>query len=472
MRSFMSVRSVRGAAGLAVALTAALSLAACSGSSGSSGGGSAESSNAAPGPSALSSAAGVTEVTFWEASGGTGGVELNKLVSQFNAAHAGKIKVTAVYQGTYPDLLAKYSASVRSGGTPSMVMMYDVGTGFMDDADQTVSAQALAAANPGSLNLADLQPAAKAYYSVGGKLLSAPFNTSTPLLYVNETLLAKAGLSASTPLSSLDEISAAAAKVKSATGVPGFTEPYDGWYVEQLTSSSGSTLCNPGNGRSGTRVSSIDLTAPAQLKALSSVANMYRSGDALDTGTDSNEALSAFDAGKVAMMFNSSGAATQVRLSAGFNWRVLPYPVSGPKATSGPIIGGASLWVNRVGHSPAEEEASWQFISFLDSAASQAAFSQATGYVPINTGSPALASYQATLTKQPELKTALTQLEASPTATATAGCLSGALPTVRNDVISALQSAFGGSQSLASAMTAAQTKADGDISNYLQQVGQ
>jgi len=349
-----------------------------------------------------------------------GGVALNKLVSQFNAAHAGKIKVTAVYQGTYPDLLAKYSASVRSGGTPSMVMMYDVGTGFMDDADQTVSAQALAAANPGSLNLADLQPAAKAYYSVGGKLLSVPFNTSTPLFYVNKTLLEKAGLSASTPLSTLDEISA----------------------------------------------------APAQLKALTSVADMYRSGAALDTGTDGNEALSAFDAGKVAMMFNSSGAATQVRQSAGFNWQALPYPVSGPKGTSGPIIGGASLWVSRVGHSAAEEEASWQFISFLDSAASQAAFSQATGYVPINTGSPALASYQTTLTSQPELKTALTQLEASPAAPATAGCLSGALPTVRGDVISALQSAFGGSQSLTIAMAAAQTKADGDISNYRQQVGQ
>ena len=463
-------RSRTTAAAVAITLAGSLGLTACGGSSNNtanSGG-----SSAAPGPSALSSVKGETDITFWNASGGTAGKALAALVSQFNTAHTGKIKVTAVYQGTYPDLLAKYSAAVRSGSTPSMLMMYDVGTGFMADANQTVSAQDLAAANPGSLDLADLQPAAKRYYSVDGKLLSVPFNTSTPLLYVNESLLQKAGLSATTPLSTLDELSAAATKIKSATGVSGFTEPYDGWYVEQLSSASGSTLCNPGNGRGGTRVSSVNVTAPAQLKALSSIAGLYRSGVALDTGTDGNEALSAFDAGKVAMMFNSSGAAAQVRQSAGFTWEALPYPISGPKATSGPIIGGASLWVSRVGHSAAEQEASWQFISYLDSAANQATFSQATGYVPINTGTPSLASYQSVLTAHPELKTALTQLESSPAVAPTAGCLSGALPTVRTDIVSALQSAFSGSQSLDAAMSGAQTKADSDVKNYLQQVSQ
>jgi len=453
-------------AALCVASLMSLTLAACGSSHGDD-----SPTSAAPGPSALSAANGGVNVTFWHALGGANGEALQALVDQFNAAHSGKIKVTAVYQGTYPDLLAKYSAAVRAKATPSLLTMYDVGTGFMADAHQTVAAQDLAAANPGQLDLADLQKAAKAYYTVNGKLLSVPFNTSTPLLYVNDSLLAKAGLPATTPLSTLTEIAAVATKVKSAGAGPGFTEPYDGWWAEQLTSASGTTLCTPDNGRTGAPVTGITLTADAQVNALSIVAGLYRNGTALDTGTDGSQALTAFTAGKVAMMFNSSGAATQIRKAAAFSWRALPYPVGGDKSTAGPIIGGASLWVSNNGHSSAEQVASWQFISFLDGAASQAAFSQATGYVPVNTGTPGLAAYQTTLATRPELRTALNQLTGTASSTATAGCLSGALPTIRTDVISALQSAFSGSTPLKDALSAAQTKADGDIGNYLQQVG-
>jgi sn-glycerol 3-phosphate transport system substrate-binding protein len=353
-----------------------------------------------------------------------------------------------------------------------MLMMYDVGTGFMAAAGQTVPAQQLAADNPGQLNPDDLQKAAREYYTVNGQLLSAPFNTSTPLLYVNTSLLAKARLPATTPLSTLAQIAAVAAKVKSATGVPGFTQPYDGWWVEQLTSASGTILCAPGNGREGRPVTGITLTAPAQDRALSVIAGLYRSGVALDTGTNGSEALAAFDAGKVAMMFNSSGAATAVAKSAGFSWHALPYPVSGAAPEAGPIIGGASLWVSRTGHSAAEQEASWQLISFLDSPASQAAFSQATGYVPVNIATPSLASYQTILAKRPVLRLALDQLEGTRAGVETAGCLSGALPTVRNDVISALQSAFSGSMTLDAALSAGQSKADSDIQSYRQMAGQ
>ena len=69
------------------------------------------------------------------------------------------------------------------------------------------------------------------------------------------------------------------------------------------------------------------------------------------------------------------------------------------------------------------------------------------------------------------LQTALTQLTKTPTSSATAGCLSGALPTVRTDVISALQSAFSGATSLPDALAAAQAKSNTDIKTYLQQVG-
>lgn len=218
-------------------------------------------------------------------------------------------------------------------------------------------------------------------------------------------------------------------------------------------------------------VTGVPLTGAAQQKAIQTVADLYRNGDALDTGADGSQALTAFVAGKVAMMFNSSGAAGQITKTAPFDWEALPYPVTGNRDTSGPIIGGAAIWVSGNSHSPAEQVASWQLASYLANPSSQATFSTATGYVAINRQSGDQVAYKATLAQQPALQTALTQLTKTPTSSATAGCLSGALPTVRTDVISALQSAFSGATSLPEALAAAQTKRNTDIKTYLQQVG-
>lgn len=218
-------------------------------------------------------------------------------------------------------------------------------------------------------------------------------------------------------------------------------------------------------------VTGVPLTGASQQKAIQTVADLYRNGDALDTGTDGSQALTAFVAGKVAMMFNSSGAAGQITKTAPFGWEALPYPVTGNRDTSGQIIGGAAIWVSGNSHSPAEQVASWQLVSFLANPSSQATFSTATGYVAINRQSADQVAYKAPLAQQPALQTALIQLTKTPTSSATAGCLSGALPTVRTDVISALQSAFSGATSLPDPLAAAQTKSNTDIKTYLQQVG-
>ena len=65
-------------------------------------------------------------------------------------------------------------------------------------------------------------------------------------------------------------------------------------------------------------------------------------------------------------------------------YSALPYPLSGPKTTSGAAVGGAALWVDQVGHGAAEQVASWKLISFLASAPAQERFAMASGYAPIN----------------------------------------------------------------------------------------
>lgn len=425
-----------------------------------------------PGKSGDSAKDGVA-VTLWHGLDGVAATSLDKLVAEFNAGHQGKIKASAIYQGKYPDVLAKYSAAIRDKGTPSVLMSYDVSTGYLADAGQTVPAGALATAKPGIVPVDDLRPAARNYYTVKGELLSVPFNTSTPLMYVNTDLLKKAGLPEDAPLDTLADVAAVAKTVaEKVPGVKGIDQPFDGWWFEQLTAAAGESYCAPDNGRNGTTTTALKLTGPAQSAAIKTMADLYTSGAALDTGVSGGDAIKAFQAGKVAMIFGSSGAAGTVKSGATFAYKAMPYPVSGSKTDSGPIIGGASLWVNGPGHSDAEQTAAWQLIGFLTSAKAQEAFAQQTGYVPVNKQVDASPGWQTFLESNPVMKAAVDQLNGVPVTPATAGCLTGALPNVRTAVVSGMQGAFTGQTPLDDALKSTEAAANTHIAQYRKQAGQ
>ena len=282
----------------------AMVLSACGGS-GTAG---KEATGAAPGPSALAAAKEPVTITLWHGLGGPAGQALQAEIDAFNKAHSGKIVVKASFQGSYADAIAKYTSAVRNGGTPSVMLTNDITSGYLRDARQTVSAQAMAAANPGGLDLDKLRPAARSYYTADGKLLAVPLNTSMPLLYVNDKLLAKAGVDKST-LGTLSGLAAAARKIHTALpAVKGLDQPFDDWWFEQLTAASGRSYCTPGNGREGSGATALSLTSAPQKSAIATVAKLYTDGVALDTGTDGNAALAAFTSGKVAMMSTPAAA--------------------------------------------------------------------------------------------------------------------------------------------------------------------
>ena len=195
-----------------------------------------------PTPRALSKAGGVTKVTFWHAMDGTNAEVLTKLVDAFNKANAGKIQVEATYVGKYDDAIAKYKASIQSKSTPDVVQVYDIGTRFMIDAGQTVPMQDFI--DRDKVDMSDLQPNIAGYYSVDKKLYSMPFNTSMPVLYINEKLFKEAGLDPAKPPTTLAEIRTAAEKLSKKNGGPadyGFGAAIYGWLLEQFIAQNGET---------------------------------------------------------------------------------------------------------------------------------------------------------------------------------------------------------------------------------------
>lgn len=454
--------SRRRAVLLALALGATALTGACGNSSGTPG---------AVSTSALASAGPVT-ITLWHGLGGAPGDAFAKVVQEFNATNAQKITVNAVFQGSYDDALTKYTAAARSGGTPDIMLTNDISTGFMHDLGQTVPAGDLAKANPGSLDLDHLSPAARNYYTADGALLAVPFNTSVPLLYVNTDLLAKAGVDTST-LGTTSGLDAAARKVAAALpGVKGFALPAaGGWWYEQMTAAAGEPYCTPDNGRSGGGATALSLEGAAQEQSFATMAGLARDGVSLNTGSDDNALLNAFISGQTAMMFNSSGALSALVKGGMKDYTALPLPLGGPAASSGPLIGGAALWVSGQGHTEAQQAAAWTFISYLSSAKVQEEFSQASGYVPVNTQVAASSTEQTYLASHPVAAVAAKELADAPVGTATAGCLSGALPTVRKTVVADLSQAINGQGDLSAALAKAQVDATKDITDYRAQAG-
>lgn len=445
-----------------------LGLAACSGP----GSPSQEPSQAAmPGPSALAQAQGVTSISIWHGLGGKNGEVLEALIKQFNDQNQGKITVSSSFQGSYTDLLAKYTAGLRDKSSPTVLLAGDIASGYLNDVKRSVSPVDMAKANPGDLDLGKIRDAGKNYYSVDGKMAAVPMNMSTPVLWVNRDLLTQAGVDPSTPMSTLSEVSAVATKVKTATGKAGIVQPFDGWWFEQMTAGSGNQYCTPDNGRgSGGPATAISLTADKQKAAFKTMADLYTSKAGLDVGVDGNAALTAFTGGQVALMLNSSGAAGSVASGAKFNYEALPYPITGDKATSGPLIGGSAMWLSSTA-TDAQKVAGWKLISFLASAKAQETFSEATGYVPVNTDVDSSATHKNFLDSHPTASVFTDQINNTPSTPATAGCLSGAMTSIRAAVVSQMQAAFSGSISLDDALKKAETDSNKAIDQYRQQLG-
>nr|MDP9281393.1 ABC transporter substrate-binding protein [Chloroflexota bacterium] len=80
-------------------------------------------------------------ITWWHAMSGVNGDALNKIVAGFNSSQS-KIKVEAIFQGTYDDLLAKLNTAIASNAAPALVQVYDIGQRYMYDSQQVVPMQA------------------------------------------------------------------------------------------------------------------------------------------------------------------------------------------------------------------------------------------------------------------------------------------------------------------------------------------
>ncbi|MFL6074103.1 MAG: ABC transporter substrate-binding protein [Mycobacteriales bacterium] len=429
---------------------------------------------------ALAKVRGEVDISFWHSMDGVDAAALNTLIDRFNRQHAGKVKVEPEYVGGYTDAMGEFRGAVEARSTPNVMQAYDIGTRYMIDSKQVVPVQGFL--DRDHYPTGDLQPAAAGYYSVGGKLYSMPFNASTPVLYYNKTIFQRAGLDPNQPPRTLDEVRADAQKIVASHAAPtGLQAAASGWYLEQWIATAGATLCDRDNGRTGT-ATEVRLDQPAAVAALDWWAGMVRdrlaaAGGAEDPDSDeeSDEAreatVAAFTTQRTGMVLESSGQLTELSRAAqadGYDLGVGGFPRQGGAGGGGPVVGGASLWIDSAGKKPAEVEASWQFVKYLASAESQAYWYTHTGYLPVNTKAldrPAGAAWRQ---QNPGFQVAADQLASTPVTPTTRGCLAGVMPQVRGRAEDAIDKALTGRADPTSALADATKAVKPLIKNYNQ----
>lgn len=407
---------------------------------------------------ARAQAAGGPTVLFWHAMTGANAAELERQVAAFNAR--GGARVQAVFKGTYVELLPAVIAAWRANQAPHLAQIFEVGTASMLAAGPAVEqAWQLIAQTKAAIDPAAYIPAVKGYYSLAdGKLASVPFNSSTAILWYNKDQFEKAGLDPEAPPATWPDLVRAADAIHAKGASPvAMTTAWPSWIqFEQYAAIHDVAFASEGDGFDGLGAELLVNKAPF-VKHLQRLMDMGKAGTFRYAGRDS-AADPVFLAGQCAMQFNSSGNRGDISKGAQFRWApaYLPYD---PELIGKPInsiIGGASLWcMTAKGRTQAEYDATARFLAFLAEPANAAAWSQATGYVPVTGAGFDLSQKQGYYGKNPGADLPVRQLQRGTMTADSRGIRLGRLPEIRVIIQEEMERALAGQQGAQMAMDTA-----------------
>lgn len=325
-----------------------------------------------------------TDIQFWHAFTGRLGELVAAQVETFNGGQS-DYHVTATHKGNYSETLNAGIAAFRAGEQPQILMVFEVGTATMMSAKGAIKPVYEVMADAGADFDSDAYiGSVKGYYtSTDGQMLSLPFNSSTPVLWVNRNALEGAGIDPDTDLSTWQNVDATLDKLKESGHKCPLTTAWQSWiHLENLSAYHDVPFATKDNGFAGLDTE-LALNGPLQVQHIAQMGEWAKEGKFIYAGRR-NEGGANFRAGECALFTESSAGYAGIKAEAQFDFDVRPLPywdgVDG--APQNTIIGGASLWVME-GHEAEEYKAAAAFLNFLSSVDVQAKWHQDTGYLPI-----------------------------------------------------------------------------------------
>lgn len=383
--------------------------------------------------------------------------------AEFHRLHP-EIKVTPVAYDNYPQTFQALATAARTGTAPALVQISEAGTQLAID---SMLFRPLPAA--AERQLQDMLPSVLNYYRVGEQLYGLPFNTSSPVLYANTSLLRRAGIKAAPLPSTLEALTQTCAALKrTAVSVHCLTFPVDAWYFEQWAAQQGALWVDGDNGRRG-RATQAFLTDPAVERPLRWLSQMKRSGYYVNTGKleDNAGVTQLFLSGQSAFLMTSSSRIGQVLSGSkakGFTVQVGQMPVPADSPRQGLVVGGSSLWIPRE-IVPEKAAAAQAFALYLTSTANLASWHRISGYDPLRRSSLDLLTRQGWFKPGEAHTVAVEQFHRTRSTPATAGALFGSFYEVRAVLHAAIERVLAGAE-VGASLKAAKRRADEIIRAY------
>lgn len=388
----------------------------------------AEAPQAAPMPE------GRREVVFWHCFGGTIGQAVQAVVDSYNASQD-KIWVNAIFQGSYDEALTKLKTAVPVKAGPDMWQMFELGTTFLVSSGYAIPFQEMLDKDP-YINIEDIEPALRRYYTYDGKMVCIPFNPSTPIMYYNKTAFREAGLDPEKPPTTFKEIAEVAEKLavrdgRRITRYPMGLSIY-GWFFENFLAGMGANYVNNENGRTGIATAIEFDKSGAGKHILEYWKKLVDDEVVYDYGADNAAARAGFVAEQTCMTLESTAQLTTLTnaIDGKFELGTAYLPSMLDESQKAVIIGGANLWLAKQEDEQRVNDA-WDFIKYATRADVSAKFSLATGYFCANTRAYDEPSFKAYLEKNPNFLTAINQLHDCPDNYATNGASVGVMPELR-----------------------------------------
>jgi sn-glycerol 3-phosphate transport system substrate-binding protein len=410
------------------------------------------------------------QVDFWHGLTQPLGGILEKVAADFNASQS-KYQVNANFKGSYPEAMVAAIAAFRAGNAPHIVQMFEVGTATMMAARTAIKPVYELAQETGvNLDPKNYVGGVRGYYSTpDGRLVSMPFNSSTPITWYNKDAFKKAGLDPEKPPRTWEETREAAKKIRAANAAPcGFTTAWPTWVqFENFSAIHNVPLATKANGMKGMDAE-LKINSPLHVKLVQMLMDMHKEGTFKYGGRD-NAGDALFPSGECAIIHASSGLRARVLKEAKFQWGVtmLPYYKGTPGAPKNSIIGGASFWVMTSPKRTAEEyKAVAEFFQYISRPEVDAKWHMDTGYVPITMAGFALASGQGYYIKNPGADIPFRQLTLTEPTENSMGLRLGNMPEIRVIIQEEMEKAFQGQQTAKQAMDNAVQRGNTVLRNF------
>jgi len=413
----------------------------------------------------------ITRVVFWHGLGGDiGGQVIPALVGAFDGAQE-QCYVEPRYMGGGDAVFQALKQGSDVENRPMIAQLSDVFTRQMYDLQGFTAVQDYV--DQEKYDLSDFEAAMLSSYTIDGRLVAMPFNSSSVILYYNKKLFQEAGLDPQKPPRTFDEVSAYARKLtkKDADGkvlVSGLSISVYGWFFEQLLAGSGGQFVDQGNGRDALATQAT-FNGLEGVKVLDWWKTMQAEGLLGAYGRKNADVRAAFSAGKTAMFIDSSAIAPVVVDATQGQFEVgsgpLPRPTEAVYQSAGPLVGGGALWILNGGEQE-EQDCAWAFVKFLAQPQQQATWQARSGYFAVRKSAAGDAVASEWMKRYGLFQVAVDQLHAAPNTRVTQGVLIGPVVEARLAVEDAIEAALSGKVLSQDALDEAATKVTQAIEEY------